>query len=278
MSDFKWYVKHELQPAISFVDSNTGLSFIKKEFPELVTAIYNNREDVLFTHYVIKYKGVVIYIGESVKPYKRICVHIHHLYLDPQAYFGLTSSEVNNVTFEVLGAKYYNEISRKQAELSLRRQLAPVINPPSFGDHCILRNCRYSAIHHIWFNNPDKLKFAIETLVYKCPWSIDWREAHKTALKMGKGWSDLAFTDIDYEGEGIPYGLEHRIDEYFSSLSKEEYKRLSLNMGAILGYKAYVRRNTMLKVLTVVLSNTPDEKTVVKRGMVVARNFMEEIK
>ena len=266
LDNFNWYNEKVLKPAVQWIDSPDGIAFVRKNFGYLYNDIYNNRDAALCRNYMFTRLGTPIYNGEAVKPYLRVCAHIHHLATDPKGYFGVDADEVPDLRFQLIGESIPSETLRKERELEFRQQYAPVLNPANLSDRCIPRSQRYEAVH-TWYNDPNQLRWVIDSVLYKYAWAFGWNEIlSKTPC-------------ADYSTLEIPYGLEQRIETYIDDLDMDELRSLLNRLAYLIAGKFYVQKKTAVKVLSRIfcsIEGKEDLKTTVTAAAMMQIKLRQE--
>lgn len=266
---YNWYIENELEPALAWADSQDGRNFIRCFGPKaFYNLLYNQRDEILEALYMITFKGVPLYIGEAVKPYKRWLVHLWHMRFEPELYFGLVAAEVENISFSILRHGISDSAERKAAELELRAEYCPILNPAELGNHCRSKAARYDAVHK-WFNNPAKLNAAIDFVVNSCPWVWGWREAiHQTPC-------------FKPSEDKISYGLPRRIEECLERMPKAErrsvYRTTATQLG---GYNVTARTviTCLAQILDGVSSLDELQKMAIQAAMIQTKIRLDFIK
>lgn len=243
---FEWYVENELEPALEWIDTPDGKDFVSTYFSDIYSKIYGNREDVLNSNYIFTFKNVPNYIGEAVKPWKRLVVHLWHLRFEPKKYFGVRPNEMKYMKYKLHGDQYNDSTERKAMEITYRQEFCPVLNPASYGDKCIKKPTRYKQVH-LWYNDWDKLSMVMELLSF-----VDYKIP---------GSEKALDNTLDSK---LPYGLEQRISMYIDSLDRNSRKELLHKLSLIAGKDSYVRTNTAIKMLARTLSGYKTEEKLVR--------------
>lgn len=256
MNNETWYLKHELEPAMAWADSQNGKDFINNHFHDWMTDLYRCGDNPIGVDYIIRRGTTPIYIGECLK-LNRLFVHFWHMAIAPQEYFGLDSDEIDEVTVEVAAKGILNPVKRKQKELALREKYLPVLNPPALGDSCIPRAARYDAVHNLYNDNAN-LSAAIDLLL-ETPWAWGWNQAlRKTPC-------------YDYNSSELAYGLEARVGEYIDSLSRSKRNELFVKIATFMGSGFYVKRSVAVKILSRLLLEIKSREQLIQLASLSSR-------
>ncbi len=243
---FEWYVENELEPALEWIDTPDGKDFVSTYFSDIYSKIYGNREDMLFSNYIFTFKNIPNYIGEAIKPWKRLVVHLWHLRYEPKKYFGVETSELKYVKYKLLGDKYSDTKERQDMEITFRQEYCPVLNPAILRNKCISKPTRYKQVH-LWYNDWDKLSMVMELLSF-----VDYKIP---------GSEKALDNTLDSK---LPYGLEQRISMYIDSLNRNSRKELLHKLSLIAGKDSYVHTNTAIKMLARTLSGYKTKEKLVR--------------
>ncbi len=145
-SKFTTYLNNLFTPAQNWA-SGSGRKWIQANIQGLDDLIIKNYNDCLFGIYCIRINDIPLYIGESIKPVKRLVVHAYNLCHHPEI-FGLKSSDItsNRLSVELLETSLYREDLRKAKEVSHISSLHPLLQRCDGSDFCIPRNSRTDAL------------------------------------------------------------------------------------------------------------------------------------
>ena len=254
--NYEWYIKNELNPALAWKESTEGQAFLSEHFPNLLKL--DPKQDI-FRCYLIR-KGLrLLYAGEARRA-GRLIVHAWHLSSSDEvarAYFGVSESEVKDITIELDSEVIPDPAARKERELQLRRKLHPILNPAELGDRCIPRAQRYDAVHE-FYQDDKALEHSIRFVLFEAPFMYGW-----TALARKKT------PCCNNEEIEIPSDLPYLIDEYFNGLTRTERRKHLKQIAFLLGEGFYVRRSFAITLLSRVLAQNPLEKdsiNLISRG------------
>lgn len=96
-------------------------------------------EDILCAVYGIYVNSVLVYIGESVKPYKRGIVHLYNMNFYTSKW-GMTDEELNEARIEwkIIKSEIYDKKDREERELYHIHMLKPILQRhDGYNDRCI---------------------------------------------------------------------------------------------------------------------------------------------
>ena len=233
----QWFLENIRKPAQAFLASEEGHAFVRAHFgDEFADTLYERMDEPLCRIYLIRYKGIPLYRGESVKPYARLGDHIFHMHEDSRSYFGLEEHELPFVTFEVGSLSYSNLSERRAAEGAAILSDLPILQGKNH--LCILRKDRYDATH-TWYNDRDQIAKAIEKTVFgPGRYCVQWRDFvyGNPCLK----WSEQ---ELD-ETQTV------RIGQFVDALSREELRSLLHQLAQNLGGSGYVTTRMAKLILT----------------------------
>lgn len=145
-SAFKTYLNNLFTPAQNWA-AGSGRNWIKANIHGLDNLICKNYNDCLFAIYCIKLNNIPLYIGESIKPVKRLIVHAYNICNHPEI-FGLKSSDLakNIISVELLETSLYKSDARKTKEASYISSLHPLLQKCDGTDSCIPRTSRTNTL------------------------------------------------------------------------------------------------------------------------------------
>lgn len=131
---FNDYINKVFVPAQNWAETYDG----KKRVAQTnITA--NHLDDILCAVYGIYINSVLVYIGESVKPYKRGIVHLYNMNFYTSEW-GMTDEEFNSAKIEwkIIEAEIHDNENRKAKELYYIHTLKPILQRhDGYNDHCI---------------------------------------------------------------------------------------------------------------------------------------------
>lgn len=141
---FQNYLDNTFIPAQDWALSDEGASWIEKNIPTLKTLIDKHYDSCLFSVYCIKINGTPLYVCESIRTVRRLCVHAYNFRHFPEL-FGLEEENLgrNIISVELLETAIYGESIRKKTELYYISTLKPILQKcDGTTDSCIPRNKR----------------------------------------------------------------------------------------------------------------------------------------
>lgn len=223
----QWFLDNIRKPAQAFLASEEGHAFVRAHFgDEFADTLYERMDEPLCRLYLIRYKGIPLYRGESVKPYARLGDHIFHMHEDSRSYFGLEEHELPFVTFEVGSLSYSDLSERRAAEMAAIMSDLPILQGRNH--LCILRKDRYYEVHK-WYNDRDEIAKVIEKSVFgPGRYCIEWRDfVHGNPCL---NWSEQELDET----------LTVRIGQFVDALSREDRRKLLHQLAQNLGGSGYV--------------------------------------
>ncbi|MBR3920319.1 MAG: hypothetical protein IKJ47_00120 [Oscillospiraceae bacterium] len=140
---FEKYLDETFTPAQDWALSDEGAAWIKENIPTLEPLIEKYYDSCLFAIYCIKLNSKPLYIGESIRTVRRLCVHAYNICHFPEL-FGLKEEDIekNTITMELLEKDICGESTRKNTELYYISKLKPIIQKGGTTDSCIPRKKR----------------------------------------------------------------------------------------------------------------------------------------
>lgn len=140
---FEKYLDTTFIPAQDWALSDEGAAWIKENIPTLESLILKDYDTCLFAVYCIKLNGQPLYVGESIRTVRRLCVHAYNICHFPEL-FGLEEEDLgkNSISVELLETSIYKKTMRKKTELHYISTLKPIIQKGDGTDSCIPRNKR----------------------------------------------------------------------------------------------------------------------------------------
>lgn len=141
---FQNYLDTTFTPAQDWALSDEGALWIRENIPTLEPLIAKYYDTCLFAIYCIKLNSKPLYIGESIRTVRRLCVHAYNICHFPEL-FGLEKDNLgkNIISVELLETAIYGESIRKKTELHYISKLKPIIQKcDGTTDSCIPRNKR----------------------------------------------------------------------------------------------------------------------------------------
>lgn len=271
MTNYEWYVENELTPALNWANSTDGMEFLTNKIKRTIcNNVLFHSDDVLNKCYLITYKGIPLYLGETVRPWERAAVHLYHMATEPERYFGISSEELMDIDIVLIGKSIPDRDERRAAELKYREQYSPILNPARFKDRCIPKDKRYTEVHR-FYNDMSKLGSVIAFVVFESGFCWGWTETmHKT----------YCCNPADVE---VPDGLSTRIQEYISGLSKIEKRKLYMAVAIHVG-GCTITTKTLVTVLTRILAGFESEEDIkkmaaraTKRQIKIRMDFLKEM-
>ena len=236
----QWFLENIREPSQAFLASEEGHAFVRTHFgDEFADTLYDRMDEPLCRTYLIRYKGIPLYRGESVKPYARLGDHIFHMHEDSRSYFGLEEDELQQfVSFEVGSLSYAKLAERRATEASAILSDLPILQGRNH--LCIQRKDRYDATH-TWYNDRDQIAQAIEKTVFgPGRYCIEWRDfVHGNPCL---NWSE--------QEQELDETLTARIAQYIDTLSREELRSLLHQLAQNLGGSGYVTTRMAKLILT----------------------------
>lgn len=146
---FQHYLKTQFYPAQKWALSREGKSWIIRHIPTLAEMLENRYDDCIFGIYLIRLNGSPLYVGESVRAVRRLCVHAWHLCTKPEL-FGLTNTDISSahIAVEFLKEGLYAFDLRKAEESFYRDTLKPLLQQTRGSDVCIPCGKRKAAVRN----------------------------------------------------------------------------------------------------------------------------------
>ncbi|MBR5974254.1 MAG: hypothetical protein IK020_03630 [Clostridiales bacterium] len=242
----QWFLETIRKPAQAFLASDEGHEWVSAHFAsDFVTRLYSQMDAPLCRIYIIRYKAMPLYRGESVKTYARLGDHIFHMHEDLKNYFGLAEDELKWVTFEVGAVSYPDIKERREKELELIRKEFPILQGRNH--RCILKKDRYEAVRK-WYNNRDEVEMAVETAVFgPGRYCIEWRDfVHGNPCLR---WSEQKLDET----------IATRVSQYIDALDVSERRKLLKQMAANLGSSNYVHTAMAKLILTRLFDDGNDD-------------------
>lgn len=144
---FQHYLKTQFYPAQQWALSKEGKAWIINHIPTLAELLTTRYDECIFGVYLIRLNGIPLYIGESVRAVRRLCVHAWHLSTKPEL-FGLTHLDIDSahITVEFLKERLYTADLRKAEEKYYVDKLKPLLQETKGSDVCLPRSKRKLAI------------------------------------------------------------------------------------------------------------------------------------
>lgn len=144
---FQKYLNNTFNPAQDWALSTEGNEWIRTNIPSLKKLIDKNYNDCLFAVYCIRINGTPLYVGESVRTVRRLCVHAYNLCNFPTL-FGLEKENLgsNNISVELLETAIYGDNLRKATEWHYISTLKPLLQKSDGSDSCIPKRARGNTI------------------------------------------------------------------------------------------------------------------------------------
>ena len=126
--------------------SEEGSAWIKKNIPSLSELINSRYDECNFSVYVIRLNNnIPLYVGESIRAVRRLCVHAYNLNTQPEL-FGLNATDEFNISMELLKEGLYDEDMRKLEEKYYIEKLKPLLQTTKESDICLPRRDRKKAV------------------------------------------------------------------------------------------------------------------------------------
>lgn len=130
---FERYLNEKYAPAQRWAKSEMGEKWIEDHCDALTTSIIQRCYDqYLHSCYSLSLNGNICYIGQTIKPANRLCVHIYDLVTSPEL-FGLQTNELDEIRISanILEISLYAEKDRKKMVEQYIAQLNPLLQLPS---------------------------------------------------------------------------------------------------------------------------------------------------
>lgn len=131
---FNDYLTNVFIPAQNWAETDEG----KKRLAQ-TNITEEHIDDILCAIYGIYVNFVLVYVGESVKPYKRGIVHLYNMNFFTSEW-GMTDKEFDSARIEwkIIESEIHDDKARKVKELHYIHTLKPILQcPDGCNDHCI---------------------------------------------------------------------------------------------------------------------------------------------
>ncbi len=144
---FQFYLDKQFRPAQQWALSNEGINWIAEHIPSLANFIDTRYNECICGVYLIRLNDTPMYVGESIRAVRRLCVHAWHLSTKPEL-FGLIHEDVRSayITVEFLAENLYETNLRKAEEKYYRDKPRPLLQNTEGSDICLPRSERRAAI------------------------------------------------------------------------------------------------------------------------------------